>query len=141
MTPDPEASSPQSEKLRETTSDAGVKATASSQLPTLGERLVREAQRIASSHVPAYPWLRLLDPVMKRVSSLPVPSQARFQRTEVARVAELSRPVSHEPLAEAGISWPGHLFPYPDAKEQPVEGEAGGWAQSFSLPPVRESRF
>ena len=139
MTPDPEASSPRSENRKETTSDAGVKATASSRLPTLGERLVREAQRIASSHVPAYPWLRLLDPVMERVSSLPAPSQARFQRTEASRVAELSRPVSHEPFAEAGNSWPGQLFPYPDAKEQLVEGEIEGWAQSFSPPTAKES--
>ena len=80
MTPDSDAPTPQSEHLRETTSDAGVKATASSQLPTLGERLLRETQHFASSHVPAYPWLRLLDPVIKRVSALPVPSQARFQR-------------------------------------------------------------
>jgi Domain of unknown function (DUF4157) len=142
VTPDSEAPTPHSENLSETTSDTGdadVKATASSQLPTPGERLVREARRIASSHVPAYPWLRLLDPVIKRVSSLPVPSQSRFQRTEVSPVAEFSRPVSHEPFAEAGVSWEGQLFPYPDAREQPVEGEAGGWRQSFSQPTVSES--
>jgi hypothetical protein len=138
VTPDPEATSPQSEYQRETTSDAGVKATASSQLPTFGERLVREARRIASSHVPAYPWLRLLDPVMKRVSLLPVPSQARFQRTEVSRVPEISRPVSHEPFAEAGISWPEQPFPYPDAREKLVEENAGGWRQPFSQPTVKE---
>ena len=138
MTPDPEASSPRSENQRETISDTGVKTTASSQLPTLGERLVREAQRIASSHMPAYPWLRLLDPVMKRVSSLPVPSQARFQRTEADHVAEPSRPASHEPFAEAGISWSGQQFPYPDTKEQLVEGEAKGWTQSFSYPTVKD---
>lgn len=138
MTLDPEASSPLAESQRDTTSDAGVKATVSSQLPTLGERLAREARRLASSHMPAYPWLRLLDPAMKRVNSLPVPSETRFQRTEAARVVAPFRAVTHEPLAEAGLSWPGQLFPYPDAKEQFVEGEVGGWTQPFSHPTVEE---
>ncbi len=114
MIPDPQASLPLTGSQVDTTSDAGAKATVSSQLPTLGERLVREARRIASSHIPVYPWLRLLDPAMKRVNSLPVPSEARFQRTEAA------------------ITRPGQLFPYPDAAEQPGEGEAGGWGQPLS---------
>ena len=101
MTSDFEAPTPQSKKLEEITRDAGVKATASSQLPTLGERLMRNTQRFTSSHVPAFPWLRLVDPVIKRVSSLPIPSQARFQRTEVSRVKEFSRQIPHEPFAEA----------------------------------------
>lgn len=139
MTPDPEASLPLTESQVDTTSDAGAKAPASSQLPTLGERLVPEAQRIASSHVPTYPWLRLLEPVMKRVNSLPVPSQARFQRTEATRVVASSRLVSHEPVASTETSWPERPFPYPDAREQLVEEDAGGWRQPVPHPTVKES--
>ena len=134
MSPDFEAPTPQSKSLKETTSDAGMKATASSQLPTLGERLAREAQRFTS--VPVFPCFRLLDPLIKRVSSLPVPSQARFQRTEVSRVPDLSRPVSHEPSAETGTSWSGQLLPSPDANEQLIDEETGGWRQPFSLQPA-----
>jgi hypothetical protein len=77
-----------------------VEGAVSRQLLTLGERLVHQTQRFASSHVPVLPWLRLLNPVIKRASSLPVPSQARFQRTEVSRVPELARLVSQEPSSE-----------------------------------------
>lgn len=58
---------------------------------TLGERLARQARRLAARKLPEFAWLRSLEQVLSRVSGLPVPDQERFRRTEVPPHAPLVR--------------------------------------------------
>ncbi len=61
----------------------GTKALLAQSFPTLGQRLAREARRIASRRIPVFSWLRPLETTMKHLASLPELAQERFQRVEV----------------------------------------------------------
>jgi hypothetical protein len=63
---------------------------------TLGERMTQEAYRIASRRLPVLPWLSALEPVFARVTVLPLPVGARFQRIEAAPV-DLNAPADRLP--------------------------------------------
>jgi hypothetical protein len=134
VTFDPDAASHMAQSQLDTTSDTGIDARLSGSVPTLGEKLALEAQRIASRHMPDFPWLRLLEPVRERVVSLPVPSQARFQRTEAFPAGSPSQKVSHELFLEAMFSLPQQsvMHPAPDMVKRVVGASSQVWDQPLS---------
>lgn len=134
MTFDPDATWHMAESQPDTTGDTGIAGKLSSPVPTQGEKLALEARRIASSHMPDFPWLRLLEPAMERVVSLPVPSQARFQRTEAFPAVPPSPKVSHEPYQKATLPLPQQSFVHPDHDmvERVAEGSSQVWDQPLS---------
>ena len=77
--------------------------------PSLGERLAREAHRIVSHRIPVFPWLRPLETTIEHLTSLPLPAQERFQRTETppASVAFLHTGSDVEGNALGTLKMPG----------------------------------
>ena len=61
---------------------------------TWGERLAREARRIAASKVPDFRWARALVPLARRITERPGPSPDRFLRRDATAHAATSREVT-----------------------------------------------
>jgi hypothetical protein len=59
-------------------------------IATLGEKLAREAQRIAGKPFPSLPWLRAFRKVVERAAK-PLVTEKKFERVESARVPEPQR--------------------------------------------------
>ena len=49
---------------------------------TLGQRLDHAARQVVARRLPAFPWLRSLEPLLSRVAALPVPDVTRFRRID-----------------------------------------------------------
>ena len=141
MTFDRDEASRMAESQSETTSDTGIEAKLSGSLPTLGEKLAFETQRIANRRTPHFPWLRMLQPIRERVVSLPVPSQARFERTEASRPGLPSLIASYETLREAlyPLSQQSFVHPASSVLERIAKGSGQEWGQP--LPPLVQQRL
>ena len=141
MTFDRDEASRMAESQSETTNDTGIEAKLSGSLPTLGEKLAFETQRIANRRTPHFPWLRMLQPIRERVVSLPVPSQARFERTEASRPGLPSLIASYETLREAlyPLSQQSFVHPASSVLERIAKGSGQEWGQP--LPPLVQQRL
>lgn len=120
MTCDPEAVAHMGESQLDMTGDGSIGAKLASTGPTRGEKLALTAMHMASRHLPAFPWLRLLEVVREHVIQLPVSSQERFLRIEASPVPALPL-VS--PLQKPFVEFS------PDMLGQVVEEGRPGWDQ------------
>lgn len=97
LPPTDESPTPQTEE--ETSRGAAdTRAFLTQAFPTLGGRLLQEAHALMSRRLPVFSWLQPLETVIEHLTSLPVPSQERFQRTEA-----LSYPASFPTQANSDL--------------------------------------
>jgi len=84
--------------------------------PTWGERMAREARRLAARKLPPFRWARALEPLLRRATERPLPSADRFRRSESLPLAPAA------PAGEAGPqpAAPEEGLPAPEGEPLPV---------------------
>ena len=93
------------------------------QIETLGLRLAHAARKTAARCLPVLPWLRSLEPVMQRVTSLPVASTSRFERRESQDISAVDV-VAPSDAARRGDLWNSWTPMQPRVRER-LQGVVG----------------